>query len=123
MDRICESTLDKIFSISSAGRYSIISKDEFLDSFPEGAEKSGGELSRALKGLKADGYIDVKYSDGEMYCVAPLKRYEPSPAPIEVNCELPEEREDKKPLIFSLLSGFAGGVAGGIIIGLIFAFI
>ena len=123
MDRICESTLDKIFSISSAGRYAIISKDEFLDSFPEGAEKSGGELARALRGLKSDGYIDVKYSDGEMYCVAPLKKYEPQPEPIDVNLDLPEKKFGKKPLLLGFLGGMAGGIIGGLIISLIFAFI
>lgn len=121
MDRICTAVLDKIQSLSPAGRYVIIAEDEFLEAFPEGAEESGSELDRVLTVLRNGGYIDVKYSRGDMYCVAPLKEY------IE-NAEEPDsgaaEIYEKKPRPdFVFVSAFTGGALGSLIISLIFALV
>ena len=75
MDRICGAVLDRIFALSPAGRYVIIAEDEFLEAFPDDSEKSYEELNRALYTLSKGGYIDMKYSRGDMYCVAPIKRF------------------------------------------------
>ena len=80
MDRICDAVLNKIHALSPTGRYVIIDEDELFDAFPDGSYRSFDELKRSLGFLCHEGYIDVKYSRGETYCVAPLKRYE---APIE----------------------------------------
>ena len=73
MDRICGAVLDRIHELSPAGRYVIIAGDEFFEAFPEGCEATFEELNRALAVLKKGGYIDMKYSRGDMYCVATLK--------------------------------------------------
>ena len=117
MDRICGAVLNKIHALSPAGRYVIIDEDELFDAFPEGSEKSFDELKRSLTALIKSGYIDVKYSRGEMYCIAPLKRYEP---------EIAEQHEEKvKRFRFDpvLVSAFAGSALGSLIISLIFAFV
>ena len=124
MDRICVAVLDKIQKLSPAGRYVIIAEDEFYEDFPEGSEKSFQELDRALTVLRRGGYIDLKYSRGDMYCVAPLKRYVeeeyyPSPVPEESFRE--EKRGRKTDFVF--LSAFAGSALGSLIISLIFAVI
>ena len=75
MDRICGAVLDKIHELSPAGRYVIIAEDELFEAFPEGSEKDYKELERALSVLTKGGYVDLKYSRGDMYCVAPLKEY------------------------------------------------
>ena len=117
MDRICGAVLNKIHALSPAGRYVIIDEDELLDSFPDGADRSFEELKRSLTLLIKQGYIDVKYSRGEMYCIAPLKKYEE-----EIVYKEPEEvrRFRFDPV---LISAFAGSALGSLIISLIFAFV
>ena len=118
MDRICGAVLNKIHALSPAGRYVIIDEDELYDAFPEGFEKSFDELKRSLGVLIKQGYIDVKYSRGEIYCIAPLKRYEEAEPAFE-----PEEEVRRFRLDPVLVSAFAGSALGSLIISLIFAFI
>lgn len=119
MDRICGAVLNKIHALSPAGRYVIIDEDELYDAFPDGSSRSFEELKRTLTLLIKQGYIDVKYSRGEMYCIAPLKKYEEEP----IIYEEPEEPTRRFRLDPVLVSAFAGGAIGSLIISLIFAFI
>ena len=117
MDRICGAVLNKIHALSPAGRYVIIDEDELFDAFPEGSDRSFEELKRSLTLLIKQGYIDVKYSRGEMYCIAPLKRYE------EEQISYEPRQEARRFFDPVLLSAFAGGALGSLIITLIFAFV
>lgn len=119
MDRICGAVLNKIHALSPAGRYVIIDEDEFYDAFPDGSSKSFDELKRSLTILCKQGYIDIKYSRGEMYCVAPLKKYEEE----EITADEPEEEVRRPRFDPVLVSAFAGSALGSLIISLIFAFI
>ena len=131
MDRISIGILDKVCSLSSLGRYTVISEEEFLESFPEGAQKDGAELKKALKNLIAEGYVDLKYSDGELYCVSPLKKYEapdePEPPAVADEPDKPVETVEKPVGIIQhvtvFLAAFAGGAVGSLIISLIFALV
>ena len=116
MDRICSAVLNKIHALSPAGRYVIVDEEELFDCFPGGAERSFDELKRSLTLLVKQGYIDVKYSRGEMYCIAPLKKYEEE----EIVYEQPEKKFRFDPV---LISAFAGSALGSLIISLIFAFV
>ena len=118
MDRICGAVLDKIYDLSPMGRYVIIAVDEFYDAFPDGSEKTFDELDRALTSLKKGGYIDLKYSRGDMYCVAPLKEYEEE----EIIGPAPAVAHGRK-IDMVFLSAFAGSALGSLIISLIFAII
>lgn len=115
MDRICSAVLDRIFALSPVGRYVIIAEDEFLETFPEDSEKTYDELNRALYTLAEGGYIDLKYSRGDMYCVAPLKKFIEKPEPVA------SEEPKKKRLDFIFFSAFAGGALGSLIVSVIFA--
>ena len=117
MDRICSAVLNKIHALSPAGRYVIVDEDELFEAFPSGSEKSFDELKRSLTLLIKQGYIDVKYSRGEMYCIAPLKKYE------EEEEIVYEERERRFRFDPVLISAFAGSALGSLIISLIFAFV
>lgn len=119
MDRICNAVLDRIFALSPAGRYVIIAEDEFYEAFPDGSEKTYDELERVLSSLRGGGYIDLKYSRGDMYCVAPLKKY------VEALPPVPEEEPESKgrKMDFVFLSAFAGSALGSLIITLIFSII
>ena len=117
MDKISGAILERIHSLSPAGRYVIIAEDEFLDSFPEGSERSYDELDRALTSLKNSGYIDLKYSRGDMYCVAPLKDY------FEPQAPAPEPVIKKRRIDGVFLSAFFGSALGCLLVSLVFALI
>ena len=126
MDRICKAVLDKIHSLSPAGRYVIIAEEELFEAFPENSDDSGSELDRALTALRNSGYIDVKYSRGDMYCIAPLKKYVEPTVIIDdgkqcATKEFTDRKNDKKNLAF--LAAFAGGALGSMIVCLIFSLI
>ena len=71
------------------------------------------------------GFIDVKYSRGELYCIAPLKTYtEEPPAPESVEAEPILTEEPKRFKIDAVLvSSFFGSILGSMLITLIFAFV
>lgn len=128
MDRICIAVLDKICSLAGAGRYVVFSEDELMDSFPDGEERCEKVLKAALKFLQSDGYVDVKYSSGNMYCVAPLKNYEPLPEPEPEPGFTPPAIAEEKPKLRDMrgaifISAFFGGALGSLIVSLIFALI
>ena len=123
MDRICGAVFDKIRSISPVGRYVIIAEDEFLEAFPEGANADGAELDRALTALRNGGYIDVKYSRGDMYCVAAVKEYEEETSDEDTQ-EVGEVITELRPRVdFVFVSAFLGGALGSLLISLIFAIV
>ena len=126
MDRICNAVLEKICSLASLGRYVIIYEDEFFENFPDDSDKNEAELKKALRSLVSNGFIDLRYSSGDLYCAAPLKKYEPAPEPIpspevrtETVCAL--KPPEKKIYIFAFLAAFAGGVLGSLVAGIISA--
>ena len=125
MDRICGAVLNRIHSLSPAGRYLVIDEDELLEAFPDEAEKTFDELKRVLTTLCKGGFIDVKYSMGELYCIAPLKTYtEEPPAPESVEAEPILTEEPKRFKIDAVLvSSFFGSILGSMLITLIFAFV
>lgn len=116
MDGICSAVLNKIQSLGAAGRYFIVSADEFFEIFPESAERGASELNMALKSLSENGYIDVKYSGGGLYCVASLKNYSPEDNEISTPPKFADKKKISLPIVF--WSAFAGGAAGGVITAL-----
>lgn len=118
MDRICGAVLNKIHALSPAGRYVVIDEEELYDAFPEGSDRSFDTLKRSLTQLIKQGYIDVKYSRGDIYCVAPLKKYEE-----EIIYQEPEQESKKFRIDPMFLAAFLGGALGSLIISLIFAFV
>lgn len=121
MDGICSAVMDKIKALGTCGRYFIISADEFLEEFPEGAERSEAQLKKALKNLSSEGYVDIKYSSGNMYCIAVIKNYVPeqSPPPLPAAEKAEPKEKAVNPNAAAFWAAFAGGAAGGIVTALI----
>ena len=123
MDGICSAVLNKINALGTAGRYFVVSADEFFDAFPENFRRDEVELKKALKSLVSDGYIDIKYSSGNMYCVALLKTYTEEdaapPAGDDGFNELYQTEPQKNARYPAFWAGFAGGALGSAVIGAI----
>ena len=119
MDGICCAVMNKINALGPNGRYFIISADEFLEAFPEGCERTEEELSRALKSLASDGYIEIKYSSGNMYCAAAVKNYCPAASPVPSAKK--NEPEKVRYAFFAppFWAAFLGGAASGILTALV----
>ncbi len=128
MDGIRSAVLNKLFALGDAGRYFVLSEEDFFEAFPEDCPHDGGELKKAIEELAAEGYLDVKYSGGNMYCTALLREPcgEPDGIAPEENDGLDDiyEPEEKKSTNMSAFWGaFAGGAAGSAIISLIWLLI
>lgn len=128
MDGICSAVLNKIFALGSPGRNIVISEDEFFDAFPDGCPRTDAELKKALKCLSAGGYIDIKYSGGDMYCVTPIKNCAPEEAPAPVYAPPVFEAETsvqppKTPFLPAFFAALAGSALGSAIVSLIFHFL
>lgn len=109
--------------VGSIGTYRIISEDEFFESFPDNAEKTETELARALETLVRSGYADVRYSSGNMYCLAALKN---APDPVicaDERTAEPQRAKEKTRAGSMFWAAFLGGAAGSLLISLIFAFL
>ncbi len=127
MDTIAVCTFEKICSAAPLGKYVIISEDEFFDVFPEGTPRRSDELNKALKNLKSGGYIDVRYSGGNMFCVAPLKKSELNTKTENETAQIPVAESGNKSVrgsaAVNFIAAFAGGALGSLIICLVFALI
>lgn len=120
MDGICSAVLNKIYALGAPGRYFVISSDEFFEALPEDCARDEGQLKKALKSLTADGYIDIKYSSGNMYCVALLKVFteedEQSQNDGFEDCYEPEQIQ-KPAYRYAFWGAFAGSALGSAIVG------
>lgn len=97
----------------------IIAGDEFFEDFPPDCPRNCGDLEKALSALKDGGYVDIKYSRGDMYCVAPLKKYGEPERHGATEAKPAETGENRAVFAWA----FAGGAVGALIISLIFALI
>lgn len=129
MDSNSLAVFERISAAAATGRYVVFSEDELCASLPENCEKDD-KLKDALKELKDGGYIDLKYSSGNLYCIAPLKSYspptEPEPAP-PLTAQIEAKESENKPKLKYItaaffISAFFGGALGSLIVSLAFAF-
>ncbi len=126
MDRICNAVFNKISSLAPVGRYVIISDEEFCENFPDDVVKDCAEVKKALKTLIAGGFVDLKYSGGNLYCVSPLKKELPEEKPEpEPETILPEAKGERTVSgnMLAFIAAFAGAAAGSFLVSLIFSLI
>lgn len=121
MEEICKSLSAAVYGTGKGG-YKIYYEDDLLETLPEDL-RNRETLEAALKNLVAGGYLDVKYARGNVFCIAAVKKYEPTPDP-----ETEEKREPaptattvltKKIYALIAASAAAGSAIGGCIGALI----
>ena len=119
MNTLNADILSKINSFAQKGRYIILSEEDICEALD--SEVDGESISKACRELSDDGYIDLKYSGGGMFCLAPLKDFEPEPEP---QTETVEENEREVTVVktgtaAAFFAALIGGAAGSIIASLI----
>lgn len=122
MDGFCSAVLNKIYALGAPGRYFVVSLDEFLESLPEDCARDELQLKKTLNNLAAEGYIDVKYSSGNTYCVALLKVFTDDttpPATDGFNDDCKREKIQKSTYRSVFWSAFVGGALGSAVVGAI----
>ncbi|MCH5142980.1 MAG: hypothetical protein J1G07_04645 [Clostridiales bacterium] len=120
MDTINRNILAKINSSAQKGAYIILSEEDFKETL--GTQIDGESISNACKELSNEGYIDLKYAGGGMFCVAPLKDFVAEPEP--------EFEEDEREVVVvrtgtaaAFFAALLGGALGSIIVSLIISVI
>lgn len=118
LDRRTSALLQTINDFCASGTYKVFSEEDFLSAFPEGWGVNAESLSQMLVYLSENGYINIKYSGGGMYCVCPLplgRSY----------CEREAEKKDESSvqLRYFMAAAFFGSFAGGVLAALVFALI
>ena len=121
MNAINKAVLSKINSLAPKGRYIILSEEEISDALEE--QTDGESISKACKELYKEGYIDLKYSGGGMFCVAPLKDIEPEPVEPEIIKESESPTVVKTGTAAAFFAALIGGAAGSLIASLILSVI
>ncbi|MCL2630348.1 MAG: hypothetical protein FWD49_02345 [Firmicutes bacterium] len=89
MDKKAHSVLCAINETSKDGKAVIMEKDEFLSASPG---LTGAELNEILKGFVVAGYINLRYQDGDEYCVIALPK---GRLIAETEVKQPSKKEDK----------------------------
>ena len=123
MNTINRNILAKINTCAQKGSYIILSEEDFYEVL--GTETDGEIIANACKDLYKDGYIDLKYSGGGMFCVAPLRDAEPEPEPSE---EISEDNGREVTVVktgtaAAFFAALFGGALGSIIASLILSVI
>ena len=118
LDKRTSALLQSINDFCSSGTYKIFSEEDFLSAFPEKWGVTAEALAQMLDYLSENGYINVKYSGGGMYCICPLplgRGYCELEAEIRSECVLQ--------LKYFMSAAFFGSFAGSVLGVLIFAVI
>jgi len=74
MDKNAIQLLNYIYSRVKDDSYKVIEISEMLKAFSKRKKLKPEELARCLKELEKDGFINIKYSDKEVYCLAITKK-------------------------------------------------
>lgn len=99
--------MKRIDELCNDGKYKIIDEQDLISSFPSDYNVTRESLKEMLSYLYEHNYINIKYSDGGMYCVCPL------PAGrifLEKSKEVSNENKNKYllPALVSFFGAFTG---------------
>ena len=110
MDPVSRAALEYVCKISSPGAPAVADVDEFKK------EADASVSAATIKELALNGFIKLKYSDGENFCLEPQEKG--TALILAARAEATEAAGNKKPTAVpdakkSFLYGFLGGVFGG----------
>ena len=123
MDDVCRAIFEKVKS-ACAGGAAVFDAGELAGAV-EGEELSAEKVDGAVKKLCGDGFLDIKYARGNLYCLAPVR--EPEDEDTESNSpativEVKQKFSLKCALLYCA-AALVGGAAGSAIASVIAAVI
>ena len=114
MDEICSAVLKKICDLGGFGNFIIAELCELCDVLSDDYEDKNKVIESALKRLKTEGFIEIKYSREQIYCLSALKKPEIEIAPTATTPVL-----KKRTYYLCAGCGFLGAFLGGLLACLI----
>lgn len=110
MDPVSRAALEYVCKISSPGAPAVADVDEFKK------EADASVSAATIKELALNGFIKLKYSDGENFCLEPQEKG--TELILAARAEATQAAGSKKPTLSSdakktFLYGFLGGIFGG----------
>lgn len=111
--------MEQLEKLCGDGKYKIIDEHDLTSSFPSDYNVTRESLKEMLSYLYEHDYINIKYSDGGMYCICPL------PAGrifLEKKKEVSNEYKTRYllPASFAFFGSFTGAFIATLILILIF---
>lgn len=73
MDKLTSSIL-AIVNSQTGGAYKVMEAKDFIDALPEKSKTDETGVSNALQYLSERGFVDIRYSDRDTYCVCSLPK-------------------------------------------------
>lgn len=116
LDYFSKTILKYLVDSCGEGSYKIIDTNEILECLPEKMKVSPQSINETIKHLENSGYISVKYSDNDQFCLSPR------PFGRQVIENEISAKSKNKTLMFSLLcfiSAFFGAFLGTLLSSII----
>lgn len=122
LDKRTAATLFVINGECADGAYKVIEAEELIAKLPSKLATEADGLKQTLKYLKEREYIDIKYSDNDVYCLFPLPKgrlyFE------NENAKTAEAHTHFRQFLFTaFLGAMAGAIIGSIITALVVRFL
>ena len=73
MDKLTSSIL-AVVNAQTGGAYKVMEAKDFIDALPEKTKTDETGVSNALQYLAERGFVDIRYSDRDTYCVCSLPK-------------------------------------------------
>lgn len=122
LDKRTSAVLDKINTLCSDGSYKIVEADELLAALPASHASDAEGLSQMLRYLSEHEYIDIKYAEGDVYCVCPL----PGGRMYFENVKETKStsfRRRRDTVLLTALGAFLGAFLGSVVVWLMITFL
>ena len=115
MDEVCRAIFYKVKNACTGGA-AVFDYGELAGAV-EGEELSADKVDGAVKKLCSEGFLDIKYARGNLYCLAPIKEPETETAPEEPSPTVVEVKQkfSLKCALMYCAAALVGGAAGSAI--------
>ena len=118
MDKLTSSIL-AVVNAQTGGAYKVMEAKDFIDALPEKTKTDETGVSNALQYLAERGFVDIRYSDRDTYCVCSLPKgrtFEES-----TGAEKARGRRDVRgQRLLTFFGAMLGAFIGGCLAGLLF---
>ena len=122
LDERASALLEKINTLCSDGSYKIVEADELLSALPSSLSSDAEALSQTLRYLAEHDYINIKYAEGDVYCLCPL----PGGRMYFENVKVAKSssfRRRRDTVLLTALGAFLGAFLGSVVVWLMITYL